>query len=91
MNHVRTVCTSLTMAALALAGCSSPQEASHVDAAPIALAEFAPVAEAPATSPAFSPLGAGDALGQEVFRYYVACLRAHEHYATGDSAFRHEQ
>jgi hypothetical protein len=87
MSLTRIVCLSLSAAALGLGGCSAPQEATDAGQPSVALGAFAPAVAAPETAPGAYPLGAGDALGREVFRYYVACLRAYEHYATGESDF----
>ena len=87
MNLIRTICLSSLVSALALAGCSAPQETTGAEGASFAMGQFSPgPMNAPATRAVF-PLGAGDALGREIFTYYVACLNAYDHYATGANRF----
>jgi hypothetical protein len=82
-------------ATLAATGCSSPQPSDRAavsfDAAPVvALGDLGVSAESPARGGFF--LGAGDALGQEIFVQYVASLRAAEStYATGEGDFQQDQ
>ncbi len=88
MNLTHGLC--LVASALGLAGCNATGE-SFVARAPgdvggIPLAAFGPLASDPARDGVFF-LGAGDALGQEIFTYYVATLRLDELYATGEGAF----
>ncbi len=87
MTRTRMICLTLIASAAALTGCSSQQ---MVNAEPemIALADLGPLPAVTATvEPAYPEpiflLGAGDTLGREMFSYYVACLYANQHYATG--------
>lgn len=85
MNRTRTIGLMLGAATLLLAGCQSqPLATAETDDA-VALGMVGPGAvESPAFD-GFFRLGAGDALGQEIFAFYVASLRAEEFYATGAS------
>ncbi|MBT8486762.1 MAG: hypothetical protein KJO43_14370, partial [Phycisphaerae bacterium] len=79
-------------AALALAGCSSTATSERGVDHSVAWGELGPPAHAAPQSDVFY-LGAGDALGQEIFATYVASLRSTEggdYYATGASDFMPE-
>lgn len=89
-----TLCLGLVASAVGLAGCSATGE-SVATRAPgvvggVALAALGPSASGPARDGVFF-LGAGDALGQEIFTYYVATLRLEELYATGEGAFLEDE
>jgi hypothetical protein len=84
MKRTCTIGLILGAAMLPLAGCQTPSVAvtEETDEA-FALGMVGPTAlEQPAFDGLFR-LGAGDALGQEIFAYYVASLRAEQIYATG--------
>lgn len=68
---------------LLLAGCAT-SASSH---RPIALGALGPAAQPAIGQAAGFRLGAGDALGEQIFTRYVAYVRANrgEHYATGQS------
>ena len=80
----------LVASALGLAGCNATGKSVAAgapgDVGGVALAALGPSASGPARDSVFF-LGAGDALGQEIFTYYVATLRLDELYATGEGAF----
>ncbi len=88
MNLTHGLC--LVASALGLAGCNATGESVAArapgDVGGVALAALGPSASGPAGDGVFF-LGAGDALGQEIFTYYVATLRLDELYATGEGAF----
>jgi hypothetical protein len=66
-----------------IAGCNS-QRTANAPAASVAIGSLGPDVTARASNNDIFFLGAGDALGREVFTYYVATLRAEEQfYATG--------
>jgi hypothetical protein len=68
---------------LGLTGCKAQQTA-QLESHSVSLGAMA----AAENSDDLYRLGAGDAIGREVFTYYVACLRANEYYANEpDSAF----
>jgi hypothetical protein len=70
----------------AMMGCSTAPAAPALDGA-VAFGALGPAApEQTATEHVFF-LGAGDAIGREVFTHYVASLEAADAYATGSSDF----
>ncbi len=85
-----TLSLGLVSSALGLAGCSATggPVAGHAPGVVggVALGALGPSASDPAKDGVFF-LGAGDALGQEIFTYYVASLRLRERYATGEESF----
>ena len=87
----RTLCLCLLgLSATALAGCSAPLASSQPVTGPgvepmVALGDLGVADESARRTMYF---GAGDALGQEVFTFYVASLRTtEEFYATGANDF----
>ena len=80
MARTRTICFGLAAAVIALGGCATEQVA-------VSDSQHAALGAVPAEQEAYH-LGAGDALGQEIFVYFVACMRAaDEYYATGADDF----
>ena len=90
MNRTHRIGLSLSVAALLLAGCQAqPVAVTHSDDV-VALGGVGPGwTEQPAFDGGFR-LGAGDALGREIFAFYVASLRGEEFYATGESPYPQE-
>ena len=90
----RLITTVALTASATLVGCSNTQSANT--AAPCTLCTqstvvaYGDLGPADASADGTFYLGAGDALGQEIFTYYVASLRAQEYYATGENLFPSE-
>jgi hypothetical protein len=80
----RTIGLILVGGACVLTGCSTSRTAS-ARSDNVAIGAMGPAVTARASNNDIFFLGAGDALGLEVFTYYVATLRAEEQfYATGE-------
>ncbi len=83
MARTSTIWSGLAATLLAIGGCATQQTAVS-DQNGLALGTVGGATPDHETY----HLGAGDALGQEIFTYYVACLRAsEEYYATGENDF----
>jgi hypothetical protein len=86
----RTICLGVAFAALALTGCSASRTAETRTV--IAPGAYGPVTPHRMNGSDVFFLGAGDALGQDVFTQYVASLGIDldQYYATGQSDFAGE-
>ncbi|MDY7109457.1 MAG: hypothetical protein SYC29_12545 [Planctomycetota bacterium] len=85
MKRTCTIGLIFGAALLSLVGCQSPSAVAAEMNDSLALGVLGPALSepAPVVYDGVFRLGAGDALGEEVFAYYVASLRAEQFYATG--------
>jgi hypothetical protein len=82
MKRTRMVLLALAVAA-SLAGCQTRSTSSGASASLGAMTDHQRLASADGAY----RLGAGDALGHELFSYYVTTIRSDQYYATGGSEF----